>query len=335
MTNFFISYNKADKTWAEWIAWQLEEAGFTTILQAWDFRPAHNFPIKIDQAIKDSERIIAVLSQSYLDASFTKPEWASAFRQDPTGSLGVLLPVRVQECDLKGLLDQIIYIDLVGKDEPQAKAELLAGIQQGRAKPLTKPEFPGDVTRSVLEYPSFPGRSSRKIPKTLLVFALAILGASLSLIWASDFRRWWQVPPRPCLKTASGEYHEAEKADLIGEASKDTEHSGYSGDGYVSGFGHGISGTAATFWVEAPKDGQYQVELCYANATESTKTLTLFLNDERVTQTRLPNDETWNMWLTQTEVLTLHAGRNAISYRKTPNDKGEVNLDFIRVARLP
>jgi hypothetical protein len=36
--DFFISYNSADKGWAEWIAWQLEEAGYTTILQAWDFR---------------------------------------------------------------------------------------------------------------------------------------------------------------------------------------------------------------------------------------------------------------------------------------------------------
>jgi hypothetical protein len=41
--DFFISYNGADKAWAEWIAWQLEEERFTTILQAWDFRPGGNF----------------------------------------------------------------------------------------------------------------------------------------------------------------------------------------------------------------------------------------------------------------------------------------------------
>ena len=37
--DFFISYTSADRAWAEWIAWQLEAAGFTTLLQAWDFRP--------------------------------------------------------------------------------------------------------------------------------------------------------------------------------------------------------------------------------------------------------------------------------------------------------
>jgi hypothetical protein len=29
MKDFFISYHKVDKTWAEWIAWHLEEAGYS------------------------------------------------------------------------------------------------------------------------------------------------------------------------------------------------------------------------------------------------------------------------------------------------------------------
>ena len=32
MKHFYISYNSADRQWAEWIAWQLEEAGYTTVL---------------------------------------------------------------------------------------------------------------------------------------------------------------------------------------------------------------------------------------------------------------------------------------------------------------
>src|ERR1044072_515807 len=161
MRNFFISYNKADRTWAEWVAWELEEEGYTTILQAWDFRPSENFVIKMNQAIGESERTIAVLSPNYLNAVFTQPEWAAAFAQDPTNEKGVLLPVRVQECDLKGLFNQIIYIDLVGKNEQEAKKALLDGIQIGRAKPLTKPAFPGIMPRSVSEQPAFPGGNVR------------------------------------------------------------------------------------------------------------------------------------------------------------------------------
>jgi hypothetical protein len=34
MTDFFISYTGVDRAWAEWIAWQLEAAGYTVVLQA-------------------------------------------------------------------------------------------------------------------------------------------------------------------------------------------------------------------------------------------------------------------------------------------------------------
>ena len=36
--DFFVSFNQADRTWATWIAWVLEEAGYSVWLQDWDFR---------------------------------------------------------------------------------------------------------------------------------------------------------------------------------------------------------------------------------------------------------------------------------------------------------
>jgi tetratricopeptide (TPR) repeat protein len=155
--DFFISYNRADRTWAEWIAWQLEEAGYTTVLQAWDFRPGCNFVLEIQRAACEAERTIAVLSPAYLSALYPQPEWAAAFAQDPTGQKGTLLPVRVQECGLKGLLAQIVHIDLVGLDEPKAKEALLEGIKRERPKPAIKTGFPAGAERSVAEQPRFPG----------------------------------------------------------------------------------------------------------------------------------------------------------------------------------
>jgi len=157
MKDFFISYNSADRQWAEWIAWQLEEAGYTTVLQAWDFRPGSNFVLEMQRAATEAERTIAVLSPDYLGARFTQPEWAAAFAQDPTGEKGTLLPVRIRECDLTGLLPQIIYIDLVGLDELAAQDALLAGVRRERAKPTAPPGFPGVIPRSVLQRPRFPG----------------------------------------------------------------------------------------------------------------------------------------------------------------------------------
>ncbi len=157
MLDFFVSYNRADKAWAEWIAWNLEETKHTTVLQAWDFRPGSNFVLEMQRAASDAEQTIAVLSPDYLEAEFTLPEWAAAFVQDPTGKKGTLLPVRVRKCDLPALLKAIIYIDLVGLGEPAARDALLAGVGRGRAKPSAAPVFPAVAPRSVTEQPRFPG----------------------------------------------------------------------------------------------------------------------------------------------------------------------------------
>ena len=83
--DFFISYTSADRTWAEWIAWQLEQEGYTTLIQAWDFQPGSNFVLEMDTAAKTAGRTIAVLSPDYFKSGFTPSEWAAAFRHDPKG----------------------------------------------------------------------------------------------------------------------------------------------------------------------------------------------------------------------------------------------------------
>ena len=32
MKDFFISYTAVDRSWAEWIAWELEKAGYDTVI---------------------------------------------------------------------------------------------------------------------------------------------------------------------------------------------------------------------------------------------------------------------------------------------------------------
>jgi TIR domain len=157
VTDFFISYTQVDRPWAEWIAWQLEEAGYTTVLQAWDFRPGSNFVLEMQRATVEAKRTIAVLSPDYLAAQFTQPEWMAAFTQDPTGAKGVLLPVRVQKCDPQGMLSSLVYIDLVGLEAEAARERLLEDVLPQRAKPTREPGFPGQRLRPVTEPPLFPG----------------------------------------------------------------------------------------------------------------------------------------------------------------------------------
>jgi hypothetical protein len=151
----FVSYNKADRAWAEWIAWVLEEDGFEARIQAWDFHG--NFVLEMDRAAKEAEQTIILLSQAYLDANFTHPEWAAAFAKDPTSKNNTLIPVCVGAVALNGLLAQINYVDFIGKDEDTAKKLLIARLTGLRGKPPVKPAFPGKPTHQAK--PAFPSPS--------------------------------------------------------------------------------------------------------------------------------------------------------------------------------
>jgi hypothetical protein len=141
--DFFISYASPDKAWAEWIAWVLEEDGATAVLQAWDFRPGSNFVLEMQRAAATAERTIAILSPDYLQSSFAAPEWAAAFANDPGGMKRSLIPIRVRDCALGGLLKTTVYIDLVALNEGAARKQLRDGLAAKRGKPDRAPAFPG------------------------------------------------------------------------------------------------------------------------------------------------------------------------------------------------
>lgn len=148
-TDFFVSYTSADRLWAEWIAWQLEEAGYYTAIQAWDSLPGRDFVKWMDQSIRSAKHVLVVLSPAYVQAaSLAGPEWTTAIVRDPTGERAVLLPVRVADFNPGGLLGTRGWVDLVGKDEKAARAALLDGVRQRRLKPATKPPFPSRAAGS-------------------------------------------------------------------------------------------------------------------------------------------------------------------------------------------
>ena len=157
MMDFFISYNQADRSWAEWIAWQLEEAGYSTINQFWDFRPGSNFVEKMQRATVEAERTIAIVSPDYLSSEFARSEWDTAFANDPLGIEGKLVPVKVKDCELDGLKKVIIHIDLRRLDEQAAKEALIKGVVRARVKPETEPVFPGKSQKKLINRPKFPG----------------------------------------------------------------------------------------------------------------------------------------------------------------------------------
>lgn len=143
--DFFISYAMADSTWAEWMAWELEEAGCRILIQGWDFIPGSHWMAEMENGVRYSERTIAVLSRAYLGSVYGQAQWQLAHRADPHGFHRRLIPVRIEQCDQPGLLGGIVSLDLfdLGQDEARTRLlELVRVLQVGRAKPGSDPGFP-------------------------------------------------------------------------------------------------------------------------------------------------------------------------------------------------
>ncbi|GAA3449696.1 FxSxx-COOH system tetratricopeptide repeat protein [Dactylosporangium matsuzakiense] len=157
--DFFVSYTQADRAWAEWIAWELEEDHHRVLVQAWDFVPGSNWMQGMQNGITRAERTIAVLSDAYLQSVFGGVEWQGAVLADPTGAARKLLTVRVTDCARPGMLAQIVGIDLFDIAEAKAKARLrqmVARAAAGRAKPGQRPPFP-PAGRAMPQQARFPG----------------------------------------------------------------------------------------------------------------------------------------------------------------------------------
>lgn len=187
--DFFISYTGVDRAWAEWIAWQLETAGYVTVLQAWDFAAGGDFVQQMHQALTTAARTVAVLSDAYLASAFAEAEWRAVFATDPAGHERRLLPVRVTPCIPSGLLRARVYVDLVGLDEPAARSRLLAGVRSDPrpGRPAVAPRFPG-VPAAVAA--PFPGREPPPSSLTLtnLRSTVPAHGSVQPMCLASAFR---------------------------------------------------------------------------------------------------------------------------------------------------
>jgi hypothetical protein len=157
--DFFVSYAQADQSWAEWIAWILEENRYRVLVQAWDFVPGTNWTQHMQDGTAHAAGTIAVLSDDYLKSVYGSAEWLAAWQQDPDGAKRKLIPIRVADCDRPGLLAGITGFDLFGRPEAQAKVGLIEGVASatsGRAKPTSKPGFPG-AGRAISTAARFPG----------------------------------------------------------------------------------------------------------------------------------------------------------------------------------
>ena len=128
MKDFFISYTSSDENMATWIAAVLEKEGYTTVIQAWDFNVGDNFVERMNDALINSKCLILVLSNAYFDSNWCRVEWISKLAEQVSTGERKILPIRIEPVNVTGLLSTIVYKDIYGKTEEEAKTALLDAI---------------------------------------------------------------------------------------------------------------------------------------------------------------------------------------------------------------
>ncbi len=106
----------------------------------------------MDEALKQSRLVACLLSPAYLDSRWCGEEWQAALVKEK------LIPLRIAECDLDGLLGTCAYVDLVGVPEVEAREQVLAEIKKRDGedpRPKVKPAFPHSA--ALAPGPRFPG----------------------------------------------------------------------------------------------------------------------------------------------------------------------------------
>ena len=156
--------------------------------------------------------------------------------------------------------------------------------------------------------------------------------ASGNELWSTE--AWYTLNRLPDGTTAPAEY-EAESAQLAGGTGWNTNHTGYSGAGFVDR--NWEPGTSTTFAVRTDRAGRHDLTLRYANGQNSDpsptpRSMSLYVNGTKVKQVWLASTVAWNRWANHVETVPLRQGANTISYVYEETDIGHVNLDKLTVA---
>ena len=124
--------------------------------------------------------------------------------------------------------------------------------------------------------------------------------------------------------------YEAENATLSGGANKNTNHSGYSGTGFVDGFYY--SSTAqASFTVNMASAGTATVTLRYSAGNGTSTNTGFYVNGTKIKNITCNTTYNWNNWANEVETVTLNAGNNTIAYKAEFSSNRCINLDYISV----
>jgi len=136
----------------------------------------------------------------------------------------------------------------------------------------------------------------------------------------------------PVMECQFGSVCEAESGALGGSASKQKDHNGYSGKGFVAGLAQGASDTIHV--VGVPSAGPYALQLRYSNAQPTPGTASIQVGPGAAQSVALPVTTGWDSWRTVAVPVVLASGTNEVNIGCPDAGSCLVNLDTVAVTTV-
>jgi endoglucanase len=120
--------------------------------------------------------------------------------------------------------------------------------------------------------------------------------------------------------------YEAESAPATCGGTIDSNHAGFSGNGFCNG--NNAIGAAAQFTVTASAAGTATLGLRFANGTTTGRPASVIVNGATVQTTPFAGTGAWTTWVTTTLTAAVNAGTNTIRFSPTTAN-GLPNVDYL------
>ena len=118
----FVSHSSRDKSFVRKLVVELEKHELNVWFDELEIKVGDSIVSKISEGLKDTDYLIAVLSQASVSSPWVQQELNSVLMGQSSGKRGIVLPVLVEDCEIPQLLKDRLYADF--------RHDFEAGLQQ-------------------------------------------------------------------------------------------------------------------------------------------------------------------------------------------------------------
>ncbi len=125
----FISHSAKDKDAARDLAERLTADSLRVWFDEWEIKPGDMIGLKIQKGLEQSRTLLLIMSANASESEWVTFESQTILFNDPTNQQRRLIPLRLDDSELTGMLKQFVYVDWRQRSNEQYEKMLAACIQ--------------------------------------------------------------------------------------------------------------------------------------------------------------------------------------------------------------